>query len=313
TDEVTGVLPIPDDVRIKSAMAQFEASLDSERPHHHLAALQGTRKAVLPVHNQEEKDLFRELMSGNNSFGNFSSDVQVEAGVKIWNAEADRRDDIYYKLAEQLKVYYTGDWQRSSNTKQTKATTASTRQPLMKRIHDPNRLQMVPQIPETTLTLHHVPSGMLSFDSDATDTSLPAIQPSSPAPAAGISTLGPFSGTSDPSAVAPTQFIAGSSSGAFTIDPQLTPPAPKDPAQPQILNHLAKRKVTEVLEKSRPAAKKPRHTRTCRKCAIESCPGKGKVDYCVNTCRDCGKGGKDKSCIGRNPKFPDKSCTEAKW
>ncbi|KAJ7861526.1 hypothetical protein B0H14DRAFT_2575886 [Mycena olivaceomarginata] len=90
--------------------------------------------------------------------------MQVDAGVQIWNAEADRRDNIYYKLAEQLKVHYNGDWQRSSNIKQTKATTAAARHPIMKRIHDPNLLQQVPVVPETTLKPHHVPSGLLSFD-----------------------------------------------------------------------------------------------------------------------------------------------------
>ncbi|KAJ7193618.1 hypothetical protein GGX14DRAFT_378783, partial [Mycena pura] len=271
TDEVTGVLPIPEDVRIKSGMAHFEASVDSERLHHHLASLQGTRKAILPVHNQEEKDLFRDLMSGNDSFGNFSSETQVNAGVRIWNSEADRQERIYYKLAEQLKVYFNGDWQRSSNITQTKATTGSTRIPLLKRINDPKRLQMVPSIPETTLKLPHVPSGLLSFDPDTVDTSLLVTHPLSPKPAPEISYSALSSGTSAPSTIAATQF------------------------------------------RSEASAKRERQSRTCRKCAIDECPGKGKVDYCVNKCRDCGKAGQDKSCIGRNPKFKTKKCFEAKW
>ncbi|KAJ6493091.1 hypothetical protein C8R45DRAFT_791978, partial [Mycena sanguinolenta] len=96
-------------------MAQFEPSIDSARPQHHLAALQGTHKAILPIHNQDEKDLFHTMMSGPNSFSNFSSDAQVNAGVRIWNAKADGNDNIFYKLAEQLKVYYNSDWQRASN------------------------------------------------------------------------------------------------------------------------------------------------------------------------------------------------------
>jgi hypothetical protein len=74
--------------------------------HHHLASLQGTRKAVLPVHNVAEKKLFRELMLGSNSFGNFSSPLQVDQGVKIWNAHADTREDIYYKVCWPTKVAY---------------------------------------------------------------------------------------------------------------------------------------------------------------------------------------------------------------
>jgi hypothetical protein len=79
-------------------MVQFEPSLDSKCLHHHLALLQGTRKAVLPVHNTAEKELFRELMSSENTFGNFSSSSQVEKAIKIWNAYADTRDDVYYKV-----------------------------------------------------------------------------------------------------------------------------------------------------------------------------------------------------------------------
>ena len=98
TTEVAGVLPVPEDVRVKYGMARFEPSLDSMRPHHHLASLQGTRKAILPVHNQEEKDLFRTMMSGSNSFGNFSSEAQIETSVRIWNARADTSDTIFYKV-----------------------------------------------------------------------------------------------------------------------------------------------------------------------------------------------------------------------
>ncbi|KAJ6546376.1 hypothetical protein B0H10DRAFT_2243630 [Mycena sp. CBHHK59/15] len=159
TNEVTGVLPIPEDIRLNSGMARFEPSLDSKRLHHHLASLQGTRKAVLPIHNTTEKDLFRTLMSGQDTLGNFSSATQVEKAVRIWNAHADTKDDIYYKLAEQLKVYYSGDWQTSTNVKQTKAVTSSIRAPLMKQIHDPRRLQMAPPVPEMTLQPHFAASG----------------------------------------------------------------------------------------------------------------------------------------------------------
>ncbi|KAJ7213648.1 hypothetical protein B0H12DRAFT_1275445, partial [Mycena haematopus] len=139
TTEVSGVLPIPEDVRVNAGMARFEPALDSKRSHHHLASLQGTRKAVLPVHSKAEKDLFRDLMAGNQSFGNFSSSKQVEAAVRVWNGKADAQEDIYYKLVEQLKVYYTGDWQTNSNIKQTKAMTDDARAPVMSLVHDPRR------------------------------------------------------------------------------------------------------------------------------------------------------------------------------
>jgi hypothetical protein len=83
------------------------------------------------------------------------------------------------------------------------------------------------------------------------------------------------------------------------------------------MQQLVKRKVGEDIQQSELPLKKPHKGRTCRKCALDLCPGKAKVDYCCNTCKDCGKQGQDKSCCGRNPKFPTKTCREAvdegKW
>ncbi|KAJ7223232.1 hypothetical protein GGX14DRAFT_352286, partial [Mycena pura] len=349
TTEVAGVLPVPEDVRVKYGMARFEPSLDSMRPHHHLASLQGTRKAILPVHNQEEKDLFRTMMSGSNSFGNFSSEAQIETSVRIWNARADMSDTIFYKLAEQLKVYYNSDWQRNSNIIQTKATTNQARQPLMKHIHDPNRLKMVPPLPQTTLKLHHAPAGMRALDigEEAPHVDLPS-----------ISFMG-LSGSSASSTIAATQFIAGSSATGSHLPEHLSSPlmtllssghssgtsAPSVDAtqviagssgaldaprlaggaqvHPQSLSHgetmqqLAKRKVSDDLQQSAPPPKKPRKARTCRKCGVETCPGRATSRYCCNKCQDCGKEGQDLSCVGRNPKFLTKTCREAveggKW
>ncbi|KAJ6612877.1 hypothetical protein B0H10DRAFT_2050822, partial [Mycena sp. CBHHK59/15] len=356
TNEVAGVLPIPEDIRVKYAMARFEPSIDSVRPHHHLALLQGTRKAILPVHNQEEKDLFRMMMSGSNSFGNFSSDAQVDAGVRIWNAKADASDNIFYKLAEQLKVYYNSDWQRTANIIQTQSTTAQARQPLMKQIHDPNRLLKVPEVPQTTLKLHHVSAGLLSLDTVdealsrvdpqapservtrfspsglSSDTSAPSTiaatqfaagssgvqsrsldsaSQSDPPPMEvdlGISTSALSSGSSAPAIIAATEFVAGSSSGSASVSAAAASQLAVGPLSHQeALHQLAKRKVGTDLQQSEPPPKKQRKGRTCRKCAIDSCPGKGKVDYCVN----------DKSCVGRNAQYPTKTCKQAaeanKW
>jgi hypothetical protein len=90
TKEVAGVFPVPEDIRVKYGMVRFEPSLDATWPHHH-------RKAILPVLNQEKMDLFRTMMSGSNSFGNFSSE-EVTAGVRIWNGKADADINIFYKV-----------------------------------------------------------------------------------------------------------------------------------------------------------------------------------------------------------------------
>src|SRR6266446_1171478 len=55
--EVLGILPIPDDVRISSGMQAY-FSLSELKKHSFLAKMQGTHKAVLPVHTKAEKDLF---------------------------------------------------------------------------------------------------------------------------------------------------------------------------------------------------------------------------------------------------------------
>jgi hypothetical protein len=44
TAEVSGVLPIPEDIRLKSGMSTFNPSIDSKQPHHFLAAAQGNTK-----------------------------------------------------------------------------------------------------------------------------------------------------------------------------------------------------------------------------------------------------------------------------
>ncbi|KAJ7834646.1 hypothetical protein B0H14DRAFT_3461947 [Mycena olivaceomarginata] len=88
TDEVAGVLRIPEDVRIKYGMAQFEPSIDSARPHHHFAGLQGTRKAILPVHNHDEKDLFLQLRATANGRGKTSAHVVTWSDFKNFSIKA---------------------------------------------------------------------------------------------------------------------------------------------------------------------------------------------------------------------------------
>ncbi len=51
TCEVSGVLPIPEGIRWKSCMGEYNSNLHSKQLHYLLASMQGTRKAVLPVHN----------------------------------------------------------------------------------------------------------------------------------------------------------------------------------------------------------------------------------------------------------------------
>ncbi|KAJ6779221.1 hypothetical protein DFH09DRAFT_1091851 [Mycena vulgaris] len=172
----------------------------------------------------------------------------------------------------------------------------------MNQIHDPKRLQFTPAVPETALKAHHVPSGMLPLKSLLTMTPEPTSLPND------VSYSGLSSGTSGPAKISATQFIAGPSRAQDT-DVVVAASKPPVASQPAILKELSRRRVDEAIAVSQPAAKRPRHGRTCRKCYVETCMGKGKVEYCRNKCRDCGKF----ECKGRNPKFPTKKCNEAPW
>ena len=94
TAEVSGVLPIPDDVRVKSGMGEYQPLLHFNQPSHFLASMQGTRKPVLPIHNSEERNLFRKLVGENVAFAS----AHWEAAVKIWNGYADEQKQISYKV-----------------------------------------------------------------------------------------------------------------------------------------------------------------------------------------------------------------------
>jgi len=101
--EVSGILPIPADIRQQSAMSDYDPLLDNKQPHHFLAELQGTRKPVLPVHNLEEQELFRELMRTNLTFNSTSQPHWSEA-VRVWNRYADIKSHISYKVCHLLCI-----------------------------------------------------------------------------------------------------------------------------------------------------------------------------------------------------------------
>ncbi|KAF8996471.1 hypothetical protein BDZ89DRAFT_1149038 [Hymenopellis radicata] len=80
TTEQMGIMRIPD--------AQKQSFL---------ARLQGTKKAVLPLHTAGERQLFSELMKTCEDFTSTT--------------------DVFYKLSEQLTAYYNGDWKSNSDTR----------------------------------------------------------------------------------------------------------------------------------------------------------------------------------------------------
>jgi hypothetical protein len=102
TRETLGILPVPGDIRDSSGMAPFVDIADhTEKPpkHHFLAEMQGTRKAILPIHTASEKTLFRTLMESNQYFNPADGSLpNWNAAVKVWNAWADRTEDVWYKV-----------------------------------------------------------------------------------------------------------------------------------------------------------------------------------------------------------------------
>lgn len=199
-------------------------------------------------------------------------------------------------------MYYNGDWKTNSNILQTKATTAVKRKSVLQQIYDPKRTKMVPLVPQTSMQLHDAPRGMLPLPAE--------LEPTTPIPSSPPTVSGTgLTSASSATAIAATVFVAGSSRAA-------------DPVPEVLPNHiqlLAKRKVSQVVldtEASR-QPKKPRQTRTCRKCGraspkvagVAGCRGAKEVQYCTNTCRDCGQS----ACRGRNPKKPDVVCQKTEW
>ena len=103
TSEVLGILPIPEEIRHSSGMAEYlrlSQNPTQKQKHHFLAQRQGTRKAILPVHTTAEHDLFRKLMTESSAFNPADGgQPQWAIGVKIWNAHADSQDEIWYKVS----------------------------------------------------------------------------------------------------------------------------------------------------------------------------------------------------------------------
>jgi len=101
--EVLGILPIAEDIRLSSGMAAYIPALHRNEValrYRFLAELQGTRKPVLPIHTAAEKRLFKDLLENNPAYSSKSGDMQWKLAVRIWNVEADVREDVFYKVRQ---------------------------------------------------------------------------------------------------------------------------------------------------------------------------------------------------------------------
>jgi hypothetical protein len=102
TSEVSGILPIPEDVRQHSGMAKFvPLPPDSKkRRHQFLARKQGVRKPALPIHTNEERRYFRKLMRESPAFSKNGSPPNWKEATKVWNTLADENDELTYKVLQ---------------------------------------------------------------------------------------------------------------------------------------------------------------------------------------------------------------------
>ncbi len=98
TKEVSGVLPIPDALRIKAGMGVYIHAHHHKQVHQFLASRQGTRKPILPINNDSERRLFRELMA-SESGGNLATGPNWDNITILWNSKAEGAKEISYKVS----------------------------------------------------------------------------------------------------------------------------------------------------------------------------------------------------------------------
>jgi hypothetical protein len=93
--ETFGIQQISQQVQAAAGLSPYNSALDSKHPHSFLAARQGTRIAVLPIHTADEKSLFSELMKNETTGKPRWATITLQ-----WNrvAENSGNSEIYYKV-----------------------------------------------------------------------------------------------------------------------------------------------------------------------------------------------------------------------
>ena len=98
TKEVFGILPVPNDIRGKTAMQPYIPENTEKNKHSYLASKQGTRYAVMNIHTIEEKQTFAKLMWENPVFNRNNQDPDWHKAVEIWNSFHANGKTIFYKV-----------------------------------------------------------------------------------------------------------------------------------------------------------------------------------------------------------------------
>ncbi len=303
SDEVSGVLPIPVDIRIKYGMAEYQSALHSTQSQHFLASRQQTRKPVLPIHNDTEREEFRKLVAHHEAFTG-KSGPDFDTAVKLWNDIAAGTDGMAYKvrhlcidcliereglktylqLPEHLKAYYNGEWKTQSNIKQTLAMTSAERRSIKKIIRDPRRALAAPPVKDTSLEARSVTSGLLPLPplpSTSSDTVLYT-----------ENSLIATTSTSASHVGIPESNMDSSNTCGHVLSLQ--------DKQKEIGKRLAAKACIDE-----PPKKKAKRPKQCRKCKYkDQCNGRQNIGLCKNPCKDCGI----VQCRGRNTNRPNLPC-----
>ncbi|KAF8996470.1 hypothetical protein BDZ89DRAFT_1149037 [Hymenopellis radicata] len=262
TTEQMGIMRIPDAVRSQAFMQPFNPNLHNKQKQSFLARLQGTKKAVLPLHTAGERQLFSELMKTCEDFTSTTGTVSSKA-VQIWNSRAEDKPDVFYKLSEQLTAYYNGDWKSNSDTRLSLSLAFKQTQPVQKRIHDPKRSQGIMITKSGPLQPHTVIQGLQNVEEHI---------------------------DVDESSNRPTTSGLGS-----TSIQSLRPPTYQSTVTALSKKHVA------AAQPEEPLAKKAR-IRTCPRCGRgKGCNGLQGWYRCTHACQDCGSRSV-RECAGRDSK-----------
>ncbi|KAK1227239.1 hypothetical protein PQX77_009768, partial [Marasmius sp. AFHP31] len=170
--EVTGILPIPKDLRQEYSMNDYSTTEHINQLHWFLASRQHTQRPVLPIHNDEEKKLFRKMMASPSTYKNGEPNWKIIS--KSWNTGAGNDPTISYKLPEHLQLYYNGAWKTNTNIKQTLSQTSHERQPVRDELRDDTSSQIKSlRVPQQPPKLHSVTSGFQPLDrEDSSNTTI---------------------------------------------------------------------------------------------------------------------------------------------
>lgn len=278
TSERIGVLPVPPAAQTDGGMRRYNPAVDRRRKHHHLAMLQGVSKAILPVHTEQERDLFHALMQVHPVFNTPSGEPNWKEGVRVWNQYADTSESVFYKLIEQMHAYYS-HWSTNAKIKATLSRTKTERDRL--------RALLAVPIPHPTILTRQ-------RDSPANSSAVEH----------GLRTPPNGSGSTSQSVMDIDEHGAGNTA------PSSSPADPLTLAQPstvrEVMETMSRKRVADTYSAREPA-KRRRGPRTCAKCTSKDCKGKKTRSLCKNACPDCGK----RECQGRNSRRPGKKCWEA--